>query len=203
MRQGTQHSTQHSHTVHTVRSGTNRIVIHTRSVMVLELEKFPTRPACVFKAWCYRSGRATVKYPGYKKNAHTQKHTAYAGLCTRAKRIVHPVPQIWKFCTAFFTVCAYCSHAVNTAMLVRVVVIYALLTVCAIAGHENTYAVFELREQLLRLTLNIWELLDQLQYASESLRQRVYLDMAMIQSEIASTIAELLRLDSLEHPRSK
>jgi hypothetical protein len=88
-------------------------------------------------------------------------------------------------------------------MLVRVVVIYALLTVCAIAGHENTYAVFELREQLLRLTLNIWELLDQLQYASESLRQRVYLDMAMIQSEIASTIAELLRLDSLEHPRSK
>ena len=88
-------------------------------------------------------------------------------------------------------------------MLVRVVVTYALLTVCAIAGHENTYAVFELREQLLRLTLNIWELLDQLQYASESLRQRVYLDMAMIQSEIASTIAELLRLDSLEHPRSK
>jgi hypothetical protein len=88
-------------------------------------------------------------------------------------------------------------------MLVRVVVIYALLTVCAIAGHENTYAVFELREQLLRLTLNVWELLDQLQYASESLRQRVYLDMAMIQSEIASTIAELLRLDSLEHPRSK
>jgi hypothetical protein len=75
--------------------------------------------------------------------------------------------------------------------------------VCAIAGHENTYAVFELREQLLRLTLNVWELLDQLQYASESLRQRVYLDMAMIQSEIASTIAELLRLDSLEHPRSK
>jgi hypothetical protein len=88
-------------------------------------------------------------------------------------------------------------------MLVRVVVTYALLTVCAIAGHENTYAVFELREQLLRLTLNVWELLDQLQYASESLRQRVYLDMAMIQSEIASTIAELLRLDSLEHPRSK
>ena len=88
-------------------------------------------------------------------------------------------------------------------MLVRVVVTYALLTVCAIAGHENTYAVFELREQLLRLTLNVWELLDQLQYASESLRQRVYLDMAHIQSEITSTIAELIRLDSLEHPASE
>ena len=85
-------------------------------------------------------------------------------------------------------------------MLVRVVVTYALLTVCAIAGHENTYAVFELREQLLRLTLNLWELLDQLRYASEPLRQRVYLEIGMIQSEIASTIAELMRLDSVEHP---
>ena len=88
-------------------------------------------------------------------------------------------------------------------MLVRVVVTYALLTVCAIAGHENTYAVFELREQLLRLTLNLWELLDQLRYASEPLRQRVYLDIAVIQSGITDTIAELTRLDGLEHPRSE
>ena len=116
---------------------------------------------------------------------------------------MHPVPQIWKFCTAFFTVCAYCSHAVNTHMLVRALLTYAFLTVCAIASHENTYAVFELREQLLRLTLNLWELLDQLQYATEPLRQRVYLDMAHIQSEIIDTIAELVRLDSLEHPGSK
>jgi len=88
-------------------------------------------------------------------------------------------------------------------MLVRVLVMYVILTVCAIAFHENTFAVFELREQLLRLTLNLWELLDQLRYASEPLRQRVYLDIAHIQSEIASTIAELMRLDSLEHPGSK
>jgi hypothetical protein len=77
------------------------------------------------------------------------------------------------------------------------------MTTCAMAFHDNTYAVFELREQLLRLTLNLWELLDQLRYASEPLRQRVYLDMAHIQSEITSTIAELIRLDSLEHPGSK
>jgi hypothetical protein len=88
-------------------------------------------------------------------------------------------------------------------MLVRVVVIYALLTVCALAMHDNTYAVFELREQLLRLTLNLWELLDQLRYASEPLRQRVYQDIAVIQSEIVSTIAELMRLDGLEHPASE
>jgi len=77
------------------------------------------------------------------------------------------------------------------------------MTTCAVAFHDNTYAVFELREQLLRLTLNLWELLDQLRYASEPLRQRVYLDIAHIQSEIANTIAELMRLDSLEHPASE
>ena len=88
-------------------------------------------------------------------------------------------------------------------MLVRVLLIYSVLVVCAVAFHDNTFAVFELREQLLRLTLNLWELLDQLRYASEPLRQRVYLDIAHIQSEIVSTIAELIRLDSLQHPLSK
>ena len=84
-------------------------------------------------------------------------------------------------------------------MLVRVLLTYAVMTTCAIAMHDDTYAVFELREQLLRLTLNLWELLDQLRYASEPLRQRVYLDIAVIQSEIRDTIAELIRLDGLEH----
>jgi hypothetical protein len=88
-------------------------------------------------------------------------------------------------------------------MLVRVLLTYAVMTTCAMAMHGDTYAVFELREQLLTLTLNLWELLDQLRYASEPLRQRVYMDMAVIQSEIASTIAELMRLDSLEHPTSE
>ena len=88
-------------------------------------------------------------------------------------------------------------------MLLRILLTLAVMTTCAWAFHDNTYAVFELREQLLRLTLNLWELLDQLRYASEPLRQRVYLDMAHVQSEIASTIAELMRLDSVEHPTSE
>ena len=88
-------------------------------------------------------------------------------------------------------------------MLLRILLTLAVMTTCAMAFHENTYAVFELREQLLRLTLNLWELLDQLRYASEPLRQRVYLDIAHIQSEIGHTIAELMRLDSQEHPRSE
>jgi len=88
-------------------------------------------------------------------------------------------------------------------MLLRILLTFAVMTTCAMAFHDNTYAVFELREQLLRLTLNLWELLAQLEYASEPLRQRVYLDMAHVQSEITSTIAELLRLDTLQHPRSE
>ena len=85
-------------------------------------------------------------------------------------------------------------------MLSRILLTYAVMTVCAMAFHDNTYAVFELREQLLRLTLNLWELLAQLEYASEPLRQRVYLDIAGVQSDIRDTIDELMRLDRLQHP---
>ena len=88
-------------------------------------------------------------------------------------------------------------------MLIRTLLTLAVMTTCAMAFHDNTYAVFELREELLRLTLNLWELLAQLEYASEPLRERVYMDIAHIQSEIIDTIAELMRLDSLEHPGSE
>ena len=88
-------------------------------------------------------------------------------------------------------------------MLLRVLLTLAAMTTCAMAFHDNTYAVFELREQLLRLTLNLWELLAQLEYASEPLRQRVYLDIAGVQSDIRDTIAELMRLDTLQHPASE
>ena len=88
-------------------------------------------------------------------------------------------------------------------MLVRTLLMYSMLVVCAVAFHDNTYAVFELREQLLRLTQNLWELLAQLEYASEPLRQRVYLDIAGVQSDIRDTIDELMRLDRLQHPASE
>ena len=88
-------------------------------------------------------------------------------------------------------------------MLLRILLTLAAMTTCAVAFHDNTYAVFELREQLLRLTLNLWELLDQLRYASEPLRERVYLDISLVQAEITSTMAELMRLDRLQHPASE
>ena len=87
--------------------------------------------------------------------------------------------------------------------MIRLIAVYLMLTVCAMALHENTYAVFELREQLLTLTLNLWELFEQLEYASDPLRQRVYLDIALVQAEIESIVRELMRLDSMEHPRSE
>jgi hypothetical protein len=85
-------------------------------------------------------------------------------------------------------------------MLLRTLLTFAVMTTCALAFHENTYAVFELREQLLTLTLNLWELMEQLEYANDALRERVYLEIGMIQSEMASTIAELIRLDQIQHP---
>ena len=88
-------------------------------------------------------------------------------------------------------------------MLLRVLLTLMILTTATYAFHDNTYAVFELREQLLRLTLNLWELLAQLEYATEPLRQRVYLDIGLVEAEINHTIAELLRLDTLQHPRSE
>ena len=63
--------------------------------------------------------------------------------------------------------------------------------------------VFGLREELLTLTMNLWELLTQLEYASEPLRQRVYLDIAGVQADINSVIAQLIELDVLEHPTSE
>ena len=88
-------------------------------------------------------------------------------------------------------------------MLVRTLLTFAVMTTCAVAFHENTYAVFELREQLLTLTLNLWELLAQLEYASEPLRERVYLDIGLVRAEIMDTIAELMRLDTLQHQASE
>ena len=88
-------------------------------------------------------------------------------------------------------------------MLVRVLLIYSVLVVCAAAFHDNTFAVFELREHLLMLTMNLWELFGQLEYAHPELRARVYQEIGLTQSEIASTIAELIRLDSLQHPGSE
>lgn len=85
-------------------------------------------------------------------------------------------------------------------MLVRTIIIYAVMLTCAVAFHENTFAVFELREQLQMLYLNMWELLHQLEYVTAEQRIVVYQEIEDIQQQIISTIDLLLQHDQAQHP---
>ena len=75
--------------------------------------------------------------------------------------------------------------------------------VTASAFHEHTFEVFELREHILMLTMNLWELFSQLEYAHPDLRLRVYEEIHMIQAEIDLAIQELVRLDQAQHPATE
>ena len=85
-------------------------------------------------------------------------------------------------------------------MLVRTVIIYVAMTVCAVAFHENTFAVFELREELQMLYMNMWELLHQLEYVTADQRAVVYEEIQHIRSEIQRVIDELVQHDQSQHP---
>jgi len=85
-------------------------------------------------------------------------------------------------------------------MLVRTVILYCIMTVCAVAFHENTYAVWELRELLIERQLNLWELLEQLKYVTEEQRPVVYSDIEHITQEINTIIDQLIQHDKQQHP---
>ena len=85
-------------------------------------------------------------------------------------------------------------------MLLRVVFIYIMLTVTAVALHENTFAVFELKEQLQMLYINMWELLVQLEYVNPDQRAVVYEEIQHIESEIQRVIHLLVEHDQSQHP---
>jgi len=74
------------------------------------------------------------------------------------------------------------------------------MTVCAVAFHEDTFAVFELREELQMLYMNMWELLQQLEYVTADQRPVVYSDIQHIQSEIQRVIDLLVEHDQSQHP---
>jgi len=84
-------------------------------------------------------------------------------------------------------------------MLIRTALIFLAMTVCAVAFHEHTFAVFELRELLLERTLNLWELMEQLEYVTQAQREVVYSDIRQIQAEINRIIEELILLDKQQH----
>jgi len=84
-------------------------------------------------------------------------------------------------------------------MLIRTALILLAMTVCAVAFHEHTFAVFELRELLLERTLNLWELMEQLEYVTPEQRVIVYQEIQDIRQQIQMIIDELIRLDKLQH----
>jgi len=85
-------------------------------------------------------------------------------------------------------------------MLVRTILIYAVMLSGAVAFHENTFAVFELREQLQMLYINMWELLQQLEYVNSDQRLVVYEEIEHIRQQIVQTIDLLLQHDLSQHP---
>jgi hypothetical protein len=85
-------------------------------------------------------------------------------------------------------------------MLVRTLLIYCLMTVSAVALHDNTFAVFELREQLQILVMNLWELLQQLEYVEPHQRLIVYEEIQGIQEAIQRVTDQLIEHDRAQHP---
>ena len=84
-------------------------------------------------------------------------------------------------------------------MLVRVLIIYIMLTFTAVALHENTFAVFELKEQLQMLYINMWELLLQLEYVEPHQRVIVYEEIEVIKQQIIDTISQIKQHDQAQH----
>ena len=85
-------------------------------------------------------------------------------------------------------------------MLWRTLILYAVMLTCAVAFHENTFAVFELKEELQIRYMNMWELLQQLEYVDAQQRQVVYAEIEHIRSEIQRIIDLLIQHDQAQHP---
>ena len=85
-------------------------------------------------------------------------------------------------------------------MLVRTILLYAVMLTGAVAFHDNTFAVFELREQLQMLYINMWELLHQLEYVTPDQRAVVYEEIDDIKQQIIQTIDLLKQHDQAQHP---
>ena len=84
-------------------------------------------------------------------------------------------------------------------MLWRTLILYAVMLTCAIAFHDNTFAVFELKEELQMRFMNLWELFLQLEYVNPDQRAIVYAEIEHLKQEINRIIDQLILLDKEEH----
>ena len=87
-------------------------------------------------------------------------------------------------------------------MLVRTIIISAVMLTCALAFHENTFAVFELKEELQIRYMNMWELFQQLEYVDARQREVVYAEIEHIQQEIERIVDQLIQHDKSQHQRN-
>ena len=87
-------------------------------------------------------------------------------------------------------------------MLVRTLIISAVMLTCALAFHDNTFAVWELKEELQIRYMNMWELFQQLEYVTDEQRVIVYEEIQHIRSEIQRIIDELVAHDHSQHQRN-
>jgi len=85
-------------------------------------------------------------------------------------------------------------------MLARALILYAVMITCAVAFHDNTFAVFELREQLQILVMNLWELLHQLEYVTPEQRVIVHEEIQVIRADIQRVVDQLIQHDRTQHP---
>ena len=85
-------------------------------------------------------------------------------------------------------------------MLGRTIILYAVMLTGAVALHDNTFAVFELKEQLQMLYINMWELFTQLEYVTPDQRAVVYEEIEHIKQQIMDTIDQLKQHDQSQHP---
>ena len=84
--------------------------------------------------------------------------------------------------------------------MLRTLTALLLMTTSAVAFHEHTFAVWELRELLIERQLNLWELFEQLKYVTAEQRTVVYSEIEHIKSEIISIIDQLVPHDISQHP---
>ena len=84
--------------------------------------------------------------------------------------------------------------------MLRILAVLLLMTVSAVAFHDNTFAVFSLKEELQERYINMWELLHQLEYVTPEQRVWVYDEIEHIREEINSIIQQLIEHDRTQHP---
>ena len=92
------------------------------------------------------------------------------------------------------------ARPLNNRMFMRVLFTYILLTTAAYSLHQNTFAVWELKEQLQMLYINMWELLTQLEYVRADQRATVHEEIQHIQQQITDTINQIIQHDHSQHP---